>query len=148
MKKTWLLWLLLLCSTYTAWGQDDVCFKVTNYTIDGVNRDNIAINNDVALCFYTSESGTFSFANVWRESDSQSYGACTALKKRSVAETSTQYGYDEYKFTWNYQNTYDYKRGTCAVTLRKIYIQGTIKFTCQIVELARNSVLEFKGYME
>jgi hypothetical protein len=147
--KRFILSILALLTLNMANGQEkDLTFKVTNYEIDGVNRDDIALQSDVALSFYMCNDTTLCFANQWRNSNSQSYGGVFALKSRKVAETDTTYEADEIKFTWRYVNTYDSIRGQAAVTFTTIKIGNTIKFVAEILVLDTNEVLLLKGYLE
>lgn len=126
----------------------EVTYKVTNYSINGENFDNLALTGDVSLSFYMCDDNTLCFTNHWRNNNSQSYGGVYSLKKSETLETSKSYATSEYKFTWQFFNTYDSKRGNAAVTITNIYISNTVKFTAEIVVLATNDVLVFKGYLE
>lgn len=126
----------------------EVTYKVTNYEVNGVNYDNLALNADVSLSFYMCDDNTLCFTNHWRNNNSQSYGGVYSFKKRDIPETATTYGASEFKFTWNFFNTYDSKRGKAAVTITNIFIGNTIKFTAEIIVLDTNEVLVFKGYLE
>ena len=121
---------------------------MTNYSINGVNYDNLVLAADVSLSFYMCDDNTLCFANLWRNNNSQSYGGVYSLKKREIPETSTTYAATEFKFTWQFFNTYDSKRGTAAVTITNIFIGNTVKFTAEIIVLDTNEVLVFKGYLE
>ena len=126
----------------------DVTYKVTNYSINGVNYDNLALQGDVSLSFYMCDINTLCFTNHWRNNNSQSYGGVYSLKNRDIPETSDTYSAKEFKFTWNFYNTYDSKSGQAAVTITNIFIGNTVKFTAEIVVLDTNEVLVFKGYLE
>ena len=128
--------------------QTNTTYKVTNYSVNGENFDNLALGADVALSFYMCESGALCFANMWRNSNTQSYGGVHAFKERTVPETRDAYGYVEWKFTWEFFNTYDSNRGNAAVTFINIPIGNTVKFTAEIVVLDTNEVLIFQGYLE
>lgn len=148
MKRLILSILALLTLNMVNGQEEDLTFKVTNFEVNGVNHDDIALEYDVALSFYMCNDTTLCFANQWRKSDSQSYGGVFALKKRTKEETSTSYGYDELKFTWHFFNTYDSDRGEAAVTFTTIKIGNTMKFIAEILVLDTNEVLRFKGYLE
>lgn len=126
----------------------DVTYKVTNYLINGVNYDNLALQADVSLSFYMCDNNTLCFTNNWRNNNSQSYGGVYSFNSRDIPETSDSYGSKEFKFTWNFFNTYDSKRGQAHVTISNIYIGNTVKFVAEIVVLDTNEVLTFKGYLE
>lgn len=147
--KRLILSFLALITVNLIYGQEkNLNFKVTNYEINGINYDVIALNNDVALSFYMCNDSTLCFANHWRNNNSQSYGGVYALKKRKIAETETTYEADELKFTWHFFNTYDSTRGDAAVTFTTIKIGNTVKFVAEILVLDTNEVLLFKGYLE
>lgn len=147
--KRLILSFLVLITVNLIYGQEkNLNFKVTNYEINGVNHDDIALNNNVALTFYMCNDSTLCFANHWRNSNSQSYGGVYALKKMKIAETETAYEADELKFTWHFFNTYDSARGDAAVTFTTIKIGNTVKFVAEILVLDTNEVLLLKGYLE
>lgn len=149
MKRLIFFSILTLLSISSALGQStNVTYKVTNYSINGVNYDNLALTGDVSLSFYMCDNNTLCFTNHWRNSNSQSYGGVYSLKKREIPETSTTYAATEFKFTWRFFNTYDSKRGNAAVTITNILIGNTVKFTAEIIVLDTNDVLTFKGYLE
>ncbi|MDR0812255.1 MAG: hypothetical protein LBN23_08330 [Paludibacter sp.] len=133
---------------HEAMSQDiDVTYKVTNYSINGVNYDKLALEGDAALHFYMYDN-TLCFANHWRNTDSQSYGAIYDLTVNDIPATKTAYVAKEMKFTWAFANTYNDVRGDAAVTLTNIYTKNTINFTAEIVVLETNEILTFKGYLE
>lgn len=141
--------ILTILTIISAFGQStDVTYKVTNYSINGVNYDNLALAGDVSLSFYMCDNNTLCFTNHWRNNNSQSYGGVYSLKTREIPETSTTYAAMEFKFTWQFFNTYDSKRGNAAVTITNIFIGNTVKFTAEIIVLDTNEVLVFKGYLE
>ena len=148
MKRIFLS-ILALLTINLANGQDEVVtYKVTNYELNGVNCDNLALSGDVAVSFYMCNDETLCFANQWRNNDSQSYGGVYALKKTNIPETSTTYEADEFKFTWKFLNTYDNVVGEAAVTFTIVYIVSTVKFKAEILVLKTNDFLVLEGYME
>ncbi len=128
--------------------KESITYKVTNYSINGVNYDNIALEGDVALIFYMCDDNTPCFANIWRNKDSQSYGGVYSLKTKDIEETESTYAGKEVTFTWKYFNTYDSDHGEAKVRLLQIYIGTTVKFEAEIVLMGKNEILLFKGYLE
>jgi len=127
---------------------ESITYKVTNYSINGVNYDDLALEGDVALSFYMCENNSPCFANIWRNKNSQSYGGVYSLKTRDIPETKTTFGGKEITFTWKYFNTYDSDHGEAKVRLLQIYIGTTVKFEAEIVLMGKNEILLFKGYLE
>lgn len=148
MKKIIFGIIILLISDLANAQSTEITYKVTNYSINGVSHDKLALSADVSLSFYKCQDQSLCFTNNWRNKDSQSYGGVYSLKVKDIPETNETYSAKEFKFTWNYYNTYDSKRGQAAVTLTNIYIENTVKFTAEIVLLDTNEVLLFKGYLE
>lgn len=141
--------ILTILTISSVFGQStEITYKVTNYSINGENYDNLALAGDVSLSFYMCDDNTLCFTNHWRNNNSQTYGGVYSLKKRETPETSTTYATLEFKFTWQFFNTYDSKRGNAAVTITNIFIGNTVKFTAEIIVLDTNEVLVFKGYLE
>ena len=140
------LTLMLFSSVY---GQStDVTYKVTNYSINGENFDNLALAGDVSLSFYMCDDNTVCFTNHWRNNNSQSYGGVYSLKTNEFPETSTTYAYLEIKFTWHFFNTYNSKSGKALVNITNVFIGNSVTFTAEIIVLDTNEVLLFKGYLE
>jgi uncharacterized UBP type Zn finger protein len=127
---------------------EEVTFKVTNYEINGVNYDDLAIKENIALTFYRCDEETVCFANYFRNSSTLSYGGVYGLKKQSFDETPKRHAYDEFQFTWDYANSYDKDKGKAKVTLLKIYIGNSVKMIAEILVLSTNEVLKFEGYLE
>lgn len=148
MKKLIMLSILISFFQLAECQENSATYKVTNYTLNGVNYDDLALENDVSLTFYTCENNSLCFANHWRKKESQSYGGVFAIKTKDYPETENSYARKELKFTWKYFNTYDSKRGEAAVTITNIYIGSTIKFVAEIIVLDTNEVIELKGYLE
>jgi len=150
MKRLPLLMLLafLMISNFIMAQDIGLTYKVTHYSLDGVNYDDVALKQDIALSFYKCSGHPLCFANHWRNAGSQSYGGVYALQIREIEETSTTYPAVELKFTWQFFNTYDKVTGRAAVTITNNYIGNTTKFTAEIVVLETNKVLKLKGYLE
>jgi hypothetical protein len=108
---------------------DELAFRITNYEIDWVNYDQIAINQDLVLSFYQCSNGNLCMSNFFRKSNTQSDGGIYGVKEKNYYETETQCAQDEFHFTWKYFNTYDSNRGEAAVTLNYIYEGSTVKMT-------------------
>lgn len=148
MKKILLILIVALFSQWSKSQETSLTYKVTNFSINGVNYDHLALENDVALSFYYCDSNTLCFANHWRNSNSQSYGGVYSLITKESPETDTNYEIKEIRFTWQFVNTYDSDRGEAIVTIKNIYIGSIVKFIAEIVVLNTNEIIEMKGYLE
>jgi len=148
--KYLILFFIILAFSVSSFSQTEIIstFKVTNYQINGENYDHVALDEDVALSFYTCGEEMICFANEFRNSDSQSYGGVFGLKRTQFEETDKNYARDVYQFTWDFVNTFDNIKGKASVTLKQIYIGSTVKMTAEIIVLATNDVLTFVGYLE
>lgn len=147
MKTIYFLLLILVISVSVS-AQEDVSYKVTNYSVNGVNYDDLALLNDVVLGFYMCDANTLCFVNQWRNTGSQSYGGVFGLVTKEYPETSTTHEAFELKFTWKFYNSYDSDSGEAAVSLTHIYVGNTVKFTAEILIIKTNEILKMKGYME
>lgn len=148
MKRIYLILFGVLALNFVYGQNTQVTYKVTNYALNGVSYDNLALSNDISLSFYNCENGVLCFANHWRNNNSQSYGAVYAFQAKEFPETSEVYKVVEFKFTWHYFNTYDNQSGRAAVTINNIYIGNTVKFTAEIVPLSTNEIISMQGYLE
>jgi len=73
--------------------------------------------------------------------NSYSYGAMLAVSNEETPQTSTSYGKTTTLFSWDYQDSYDDKKGTATVTLTKEYRpEGTICY-CHVVTI--DHILDF-----
>lgn len=137
-------------TTYSGVGSELVgtTFKVTSAKYNAEDRGNEPLVNDQAIHFYVNNDGEFSFSNHWRVQDSQSYGPIYGMKKIDNPASDGYYATTEYKFTWNYHNTYDDKTGSAMMTFTLIYIDDVIKFTCKMLVLDTNDIFEYKGFFE
>lgn len=137
-------------STYSGVGSELVgtTFKVTKAIYNGTDRGSEPLTNDHAMHFYINNDGEFSFSNHWRKQDSQSYGVIYGMKKTDKQAIENSYASTEYKFTWNYFNTYDDKTGSALITFTIIYLDDVIKFTSKMLVLDTNDIYEYKGFLE
>lgn len=148
MKRIYLI-LFGVLAMGILYGQNiHVTYKVTNYELNGINYDDVAMLDDVTLSFYECKKNIICFSNHWRESNTQSYGAIYAFQAKEFPETKEQHKRVEFKFTWHFVNTYDSNTGQAAVTINNIYIGNTIKFTAEIVVLDTNEIITLRGYLE
>ncbi len=128
---------------------DVILYKVTNYTANRENLDELALEEDIALAFLYDDEGNLCFANLWRNSDSFSHGRVYAFKKTtSQEENNNKHKSEEYLFTWKYMNSYDDETGEASVRFTRVFIGSVIKFQCEIVSIKDNSTLVLKGYLE
>ncbi len=148
MKRLFLGVIALLTFIIANAQSTEVTYKVTNYEINGVNYDNLALSGDVALSFYMCDENTLCFAIHWRNINSQSYGVVYSLKQQEIPSTRTTYRGTEITFTWNFSNSYDNITGNAAVTITNFYIGNTVMFTAEIIVPETNKVLLLKGYLE
>jgi hypothetical protein len=139
---------LLVGTILFAQEKEEVTYKVTNYSVDGINYDRLADEANIALVFYKCKNSSICFANIFRNQDSQSYGGTYGMKETNFIETNDNYGAKQFQFTWTFENSYDDISGKASVTLTEIYIGKTIKMTAEIVVLETNQILLFKGYLE
>lgn len=123
-------------------------FIITDASKNGYDITSYILENKAYTIFYNSgNDGNIYMANVWPKSDSQSFGRLISVEHESFEETSENYAFDIFNFTWSYINTYDKKRGTAKVQVVKIYKPLGIAFTMKIVP-ENLDILIYKGFME
>ena len=150
----YLFFLIAFLTLQTTTGQDkDVVFKVTNYYVkdstmnEVVNLENLAINSDIALVFYMSDD-TPSFANIWRNHNTQSYGEIKSLRVQSFNESKDGFDGSTHEFIWKYNNSYDTDTGEAIVAFHTLFIEGEVLFETQIYVIDTKELLILKGYLE
>ena len=154
MKKIILLF-FGLCTLYSFSQRNDIAvFKITNYSVDGQNFDDVAIDDDLALIFYycedteVKEDSPVCFTNLFRNSRIQSGGRVTGLIMNPFEGTEKHYAHDDFQFTWDYFNTFNNATGQASVKISQIYTEEKVNMTAEIIILDTNEVLEFVGYLE
>lgn len=130
-------------------GQTTVAkFIITDASKNGIDMTPIALVNEAYIVFYTSDNdGLIYMANVWPNSDSQSFGPMYAFESEKLSETYETYEVDIFYFNWRYANTYDNKKGTAKVEVVKIYKPQGVAFIITIIP-ENLDIIVYKGYME
>jgi hypothetical protein len=123
----------------------DVRFNSIDYTKEAIDG-----KNNLYFYKYIGVDNVY-MKNVWEKEDSQSFGPIHSLSYKYFEETDEFYEFEEYKFIWSYENTFDEKVGTCEAILRLEYKPRGIYFDLKIYpedleELHYRG--EFKGSME
>lgn len=123
-------------------------FIITDATLNGKDVTPILLNAGAYTTFYTiGNDGVIYMANVWPNSNSQSYGPMYSLEGETKEETYETYEASFFYFNWRYHNTYDGKEGTARVQLIKIYKKQGITFSMKIIP-ENLDITIYKGYME
>lgn len=123
-------------------------FIITNANENGKNISETLINNDSFTVFYTIKGDErMQMANVWKKSNTQSYGPTYLYSDETINETDKNYETYIMKFNWDYYNSYDNKKGTSKVQLIKIHKPQGITFSLKIITESLD-VIEYNGFME
>ena len=149
MKKIILLTLMGLCiNSYSQEKTEkQAYYKVTKFILDGQDVSYEASQKDQVLYFYECNAG-FCFENLCRNTHSFSRGEAADIKSSEFEGTNEYYPHTNFDFLWKFYNSYDDVIGNAKVNFTLIYIEDVIKFSCKIVVLETNSILELEGYME
>lgn len=149
MKKIILLFTLMLITSISILAQQQkelARFYVTHATMNGDDITEWAITRKMFTSFYTIGK-ELCMANYSDRDKTQSWGVIWGLKNETIPETTTEYKRDIFYFNWNYQNSYDSKKGTCKTQFIKIYKpQGIVSVLRLVTESL--DVTEFTGYMD
>ncbi|MCE7925319.1 MAG: hypothetical protein DYG98_19875 [Haliscomenobacteraceae bacterium CHB4] len=123
-------------------------FIITDASKNGIDVTQTLLKAGAYTVFYTSgNDGLIYMANVWPNSNSQSYGPMYSTESTKRKETYETYEADIFYFNWRYINTYDEKKGTAKVQLVKIYKPQGIAFVLKIIP-ENLDIIIYKGYME
>lgn len=124
-------------------------FIVTDASMNGENiTQEVVTKGGAYTVFYQSgRSNLLYMANVWPKQNSQSWGALYMEEIQNLPETSNQLETDIYFFRWEYQNSYDTKRGTCNIQFIKTYKPQGITSTLKMITEELDITI-FKGHME
>lgn len=120
-------------------------FYVTNAKNNGVDITEAVLAGGAFTVFYEIDNMPY-MANYFENDNTQSYGRIYNVQYTDYPETTTDYAYDMFRFSWSYSNSYDSKTGTCQCELIKIYKpQGIVSILRMVTESL--DVIEYTGYM-
>lgn len=97
--------------------------------------------------FYTLEDESLHLANVWPNSNTQSYGPISNISSEKIEESDEYYETDIFYFDWQYTNTYDDESGNAKVKAATIHKPEGIFFAIEIFTDNLDKFI-YKGYME
>ena len=148
MKKVIILFTVLMTSMLAfAQQQKELArFHVTYAIYNGEDITEWDIKSKLFTVFYTVNEELY-MANYSETNETQSWGVIWGLKNESIPETASDYKTDIFYFNWNYQNSYDSKKGTCKVQFIKVYkpqgVVSKLKFISETLDIT-----EYTGYMK
>ena len=149
--KTFILFIVLFIGTNTIFAQDQKVFArfiITDAKLNDIDVSEQYLKGKAYLAFYkTTGSDDVYLANIWPESETQSFGRICDFVGKQEEETDKQYQYERYSFRWSYINDYDDKKGTAKVVIEKVFKPAGIAFSCRIIP-ENLDVIELNGYME
>lgn len=150
--KQFILFILILFPLYSIRAQKQEViakFIITDASINGVNMSQLIVTEGGGYTvFYTVEGRNLLYmANVWSKQNTQSWGALYMEDVQSYPETVDQYKTEIFFFRWEYQNSYDTKKGTCSIQFIKTYKPQGVASTLKMIT-EELDVTIYKGYME
>lgn len=128
--------LLLTISGYGQYINQEIIgsFHIQNGMKDGMNIQQNLLDQKAKIIFYRdSETGELMMCNYWTKDNTQSFGKISSIHKEVMEATSNNYPYEEYLFEWNFQNTYDEKKGTAQVKLLVVQSDNETLYQITIV---------------
>lgn len=148
MKKNLLILLFttFLNTTLIAQTDDSVLFRVTSFIVNGENYDDEALDKGIVLMISHDKEGKAIFTNYWINEDTFSTGNMYDIKYNQTESNINNYASHTTSFIWRYTNSYDSDKGSCAVTLQRIFTETMIKFTCIIKGITNNHEVILQGY--
>ncbi len=142
--------MLFITSLYSQNKTQEVLSKfiITDASTNGVDTTPTLLEAGAFTVFYTSgNDGLLYMANVWPNSNSQSFGPMYSVTHEESKETYESYEADFFYFNWRYINDYDNKKGTAKVQVIKIYKPQGVTFTVKIIPENLDLII-YKGYLE
>ncbi|TAE75353.1 MAG: SH3 domain-containing protein [Bacteroidetes bacterium] len=144
----YILFLLLFSVSNLSFGQVGEVFKIVKFSSDGANYDAYISSKDAIYTFDFCNDNDLCFKNIWRATNSSSYGIVKSLQRKEYKDTQTFDNIQELRFIWSFQNTYDNKTGDASVTFKKIIKNYRTDFICKISVLSENYEIVAEGYQE
>lgn len=133
-------------------GQIEQRETLAKYIITEGKKNNMDITSILTIAgaytvFYTFGDKSLHLANVWPNSNSQSYGPMSNISSDKIEESDEYYQTDIFYFDWQYTNTYDDESGTAKVEASTIHKPEGTYF---ILEILTDNLDKFiyKGFME
>jgi len=123
-------------------------FTITKALKNGVDITRTIEKAAAYTVFYSNPNNDLIYmANVWPNSNSQSYGPMYSVENKSFKETYETNKADFFAFNWKYKNDYDNKSGIADVEVIKIYKPEGISFTVKIIP-ENLDIIIYSGFME
>ncbi len=120
-------------------------FYVTSAKNNGIDITPWAKENGLYTIFYTI-GNTLHMANYAEKANTQSWGPLWGMTEDSTPETQYEYAADSFCYNWDFQNSYDTKKGTCKVEFHKIYKPNGVESILRIITQS-GDLIEYSGYM-
>lgn len=130
---------------YTSQKQDQAKFIIESAYIKGQDCSEYYRNAGAYLSLYNKDSVPY-MSIVMAKQKSQSYGTITDIDAQHYNSTPYSYERDVLKYTWNYQNSYDDKKGAATCRLDVTYKGKEVLFVLEFV-LSNGELSKFTGSM-
>ncbi len=125
-----------------------VKYIITEGTKNNQDISTILTKAGAYTVFYTlGGDKTLYLANVWPNSNSQSYGPIHNVTSEKIEESDEYYETDIFYFDWQYANNYDGGSGLAKVEAATIHKPEGIFFVIEIITESLDKTI-YKGYME
>jgi len=122
-------------------------YIITEGVINNKDITSILTEAGAYTVFYTLGDKTLHLANVWPNSNTQSYGPISNITSEKIEESDEYYQTDIFYFDWQYTNTYDDESGNAKVEALTIHKPEGIFFAIEIFTDNLDKTI-YKGYME
>lgn len=130
---------------YTSRSRDQAKFIIQNAFIKGQDFSEYYRNAGAYLSLY-DQDGIACMSIVMAKQKSQSYGTVTDMDVQHYNATPYSYERDVLKYTWNFQNSYDDKKGEAICRLDVTYKGNEVLFIFEYV-LSNGETSRFSGSM-
>ncbi len=131
--------------SYTFQRQDQTMFMINNAYIEGQDCSEYYRSAGAYLSLYEKD-GFPCMSVVMDKQKSQSYGTITDLNVQHYNATPYSYERDVLKYTWNYQNSYDNKKGIATCRFDITYKGNEVLYVFEFV-LSNGKTSKFIGSM-
>ncbi|MGM1430837.1 hypothetical protein ACS126_16400 [Sphingobacterium lactis] len=130
----------------SSFASDTTKYRVTSYTYDGVELEDLALAENVQLLLFTDPENNPVFENHFINKNSYSSGKIYDFKYEDIPESDSTFASQNITFLWNYFNSYDSDRGSALVSIDFFFTDGLTKFNCKILGVNKNFELIMSGY--
>lgn len=125
-------------------------FSVTESSYNGVDLTEVSRAKQQYIIFFEveGEEGVVYLMNEMHAENTKSFGKITSIKREHYSKSKDFYPLDVYTFYWEYENSYDDKKGVAKGKLDQIFMPDGGVAAMLTITISSDEILQFNGFMK